>query len=172
MRRAWAARMVIPLAVAVAVSTAPVATAAVGDPPAPRALTAAESLSFHRAVFPLTITRTGGFAGFQDVLVVAGQGRVSLTRRGQLVRQCQLRLVVVNRVRTAASQVPWARIPRGDSRPRFPDDLVDLVRSPLGGPFRLTERRLGAAGKVLQELLTELTVVSGGPTASRMCKAV
>jgi hypothetical protein len=171
MHRAWAARTVIPLAVAVAVSTAPVATAVVGDPPAPGALTAS-SPPFHRAVFPLTITRTGGFAGFQDVLVVAGHGRVSLTRRGQLVRQCQLRLVVVNRVRTAASQVPWARIPRGDSRPRFPDDLVDMVRSPLGGPFRLTERRLGAAGKVFQELLTELTVVSGGPTASQMCKAV
>src|SRR5665811_4546 len=35
------------------------------------------------AVFPLTVTRTGGIAGFRDVLVVAGDGLVSVTRKGQ-----------------------------------------------------------------------------------------
>ena len=40
-------------------------------------------------VFPLTITRTGGIAGFRDVLVVAGDGMVSVTRKGK-PRRCQL----------------------------------------------------------------------------------
>ena len=168
MHRAWVSGMAIPLAVAVAASTAPVATAVVGDPPAPSALTASESLPFHRAVFPLTITRTGGFAGFQDVLVVAGQGRVSLTRRGQIVRQCQLTLVVVKRVRTAASQVPWARITPNNGQARFPDDMVVMVRSPAGGPVRVEDPKVGAAGMVFQELLADIT---GGQPASHLCQA-
>ena len=154
-RRTWAAGMV--MAAAVAVSTAPVATA--------------ESLPIHRAVFPVTMTRTGGIAGFQDVLVVAADGRASLTRRGQLVRQCHLKLAVVQRLRTAVSRVPWARITPASGRPSFPDDMVVLLRSPAGGPARIEDSRVGAAGKVFQELLTELTVVRGGPAASRMCKA-
>ena len=37
----------------------------------------------HVEVFPVTITRTGGIAGFEDVLVVAGDGQVSVTHQGQ-----------------------------------------------------------------------------------------
>ena len=164
-RSAWAAGMVVPLAAAVAVSTAPVATAVVGAPQGPSESTVSAS---HRAVFPLTMTRTGGFAGFQDVLVVARDGLVSVTRRAQKQGGCRLTPAAAGRVRTAAAAVPWARLTPDRGQARFPDDLVVMVRSPGGGPVRLEEPQLGASGTVFQSVLSD---VLSGPAASVMCKA-
>ena len=121
------------------------------------------------AVFPLTMTRTGGFAGFQDVVVVAGDGRVSVTRREQKQGDCRLTRGAVKRVRTAASRVRWARLAPDDGQARFPDDLVVMVRSPAGGPVRLEAPALGASGQVFLSVLSD---VLSGPAASVMCKAV
>ena len=164
-RSAWAAGMVVPLAAAVAVSTAPVATAVVGAPQGPSESTVSAS---QRAVFPLTMTRTGGFAGFQDVLVVARDGLVSVTRRTQKQGACRLTPAAAGRVRTAAAAVPWARLTPDRGQARFPDDLVVMVRSPAGGPVRLEEPKLGASGKVFLSVLSD---VLSGPAASVMCKA-
>ncbi len=132
------------------------------------ASTGSGSPSSQPAVFPVTITRTGGIAGFQDVVVVAGDGQVSVTRKGQQQRHCRLTPEAVERLRTAASQVPWARITPASTQPAFPDDMVSMVRSSAGGPVRLEDPRVGAAGKVFQELLTDLSV---GPAALSLCKA-
>ena len=120
------------------------------------------------AVFPLTMTRTGGFAGFQDVLVVARDGLVSVTRRTQKQGACRLTPAAAGRVRTAAAAVPWARLAPDRGQARFPDDLVVMVRSPAGGPVRLEEPKLGASGKVFQTVLSDIL---SGPAASVMCKA-
>jgi hypothetical protein len=122
----------------------------------------------HGAVFPLTVTRTGGIAGFQDVVVIADNGLVSVTHKGQQQLQCQLTPDAVNRLTTAASQVPWPSITPASGQVRFPDDMVSMVRSPGGGPVRLEDPMVGAAGQVFQELLSDLT---GGATASGLCTA-
>ena len=114
----------------------------------------------------MTITRTGGIAGFQDVLVVTGDGQVSVTDKGQQQRRCRITPEAVNRLRTAASQVPWWRITPDRGLARFPDDMVSMVKSPAGGPVRLEDPRVGAGGAVFQELLTDLSV---GPAASSLC---
>jgi hypothetical protein len=132
------------------------------------ASTESASRPSEHGVFPLTLTRTGGIAGFQDVLVVAGNGRVSVTRREQKQGGCRLTSVAVKRVRTAASQVRWARLIPDGGQPRFPDDMVVMVRSPAGGPVRLEDPKVGAGGKVFQSLLDD---VLSGPAASSMCKA-
>jgi len=121
------------------------------------------------AVFPVTITRTGGIAGFRDVLVVAGDGLVSVMRKGQEPRQCRLTPETVERLTTAASQVPWHRIAPDSTLPSFPDDLVTMVLSPAGGPVRLEDPQVGAEGQVFHELLNDL---NGGPAGSRMCTPV
>jgi hypothetical protein len=121
------------------------------------------------SAFPLTITRTGGIAGFQDVLVVASNGLVSVTAKGQLQRQCQLTPEATKRLTTAASMVPWPHLAPSSTTASFPDDLVTMVTSPAGGPVRLEDPQVGAAGPVFAELVNDL---SRGRSASGMCKPV
>jgi len=116
----------------------------------------------------VTITRTGGIAGFEDVLVVAGDGQVSVTHTGQEQRHCQVTPEAFNHLRTAAAQVPWSRITPDSGQARFPDDMVTMAKSPAGGPVRLEDPRIGAGGKVFQELLTDVSV---GPAAPRLSKS-
>jgi hypothetical protein len=138
------------------------ATPAIADSSPTSALGSVSSPA-HRAEFPLTVTRTGGIAGFQDVLVVAADGLLSVTLKGQQQPQRQLTPDAVNRLTTAAFQVPWPRITPASGQPAFPDDMVSMVLSPLGGPARLEDPMVGAAGQVFQELLNDL---SAGTTAS------
>jgi hypothetical protein len=121
------------------------------------------------SAFPLTITRAGGIAGFQDVLVVTSDGLVSVTQKGKAQRQCQLTSEAAKQLKTAASTVPWPRLTPGSTTAAFPDDLVTTVKSPAGGPVRLQDPQVGAAGAVFDELVNDL---SGGRSASGMCKPV
>jgi len=121
------------------------------------------------SVFPLTITRVGGVAGFHDVLVVTSDGLVSVTQKGKAQRQCRLTPEAAKRLTTAASQVPWPRLTPGKTTAAFPDDLVTLVLSPAGGPVRVEDPQVGAAGPVFTELVNDL---NGGRSASGMCTPV
>ena len=121
------------------------------------------------SVFPLTITRVGGVAGFHDVLVVTGDGLVSVTQKGKTQRQCRLTPEAATRLTTAVSQVPWTHITPGKTSAAFPDDLITMVLSPAGGPVRVEDPQVGAAGPVFNELVNDL---NGGRSASGMCTPV
>jgi len=121
------------------------------------------------SVFPLTITRVGGVGGFHDVLVVTGDGLVSVTQKGKTQRQCRLTPEAATRLTTAASQVPWTHITPGKTSAAFPDDLITMVLSPAGGPVRVEDPQVGAAGPVFNELVNDL---NGGRSASGMCTPV
>ncbi|MDQ1483476.1 MAG: hypothetical protein QOF35_1552 [Actinomycetota bacterium] len=120
-----------------------------------------------QAGFPVTITRIGGIAGLHDVLTVTGDGRVSVTRSGQGLRRCQLTEAAVKPLTTAASQVPFSRIPPARTQPSFPDDLVTTLSSPAGGPVNLEDPQ-AKSGQVFLDLLNVLT---GDPAAAaRTCR--
>ena len=121
------------------------------------------------SVFPLTITRTGGIAGFDDVLVVASDGLVSITRKGQAQRQCRLTPEAAERLTTAAAKVPWSRLTPSSTSASVADDLVTMVVSPALGRVRLEDAQGSAVGPVFTELVNDL---SGGRSASGMCKPV
>lgn len=122
-----------------------------------------------RSIFPVTITRTGGIAGFKDVLVVASDGLVSVSQKAQAHRQCQLTPEATKRLTTAASTVPWPHLTPGSTTATLPDDMVTMVASPAGGPVRLEDARVSAAAPVLTELVNDL---NGGRSASGTCKPV
>jgi len=114
----------------------------------------------------VTVSRTGGIAGFQDVLVVAGDGVVSLARKGQPARRCQLTPPTLERVTSAAASLPWSRVTPANTQPSFPDDMVTTVQSPAGGPVRVQDPLAGRTGEVLAELLNSLT---NSQTSHRLC---
>jgi len=117
-------------------------------------------------VFPVTITRTGGIAGFQDMLVVGGDGLVTVRRKGQPERRCQLSPPALQRLTRAATRLPWAHITPASPRASSSDQLVTTVESPAGGPGRLEDPLVAGAGKVLQDLVKNL---STSPFASQTC---
>lgn len=119
------------------------------------------------SVFPLTITRTGGIAGFHDVLVVTRDGLVSGTQKGKAQWQCKLTTEASTQLTTAASKVPWPRLTPSSTSAAFPDDMVTMVVSAAGGPVRVEDPQVGAAGPVFTELVTDL---SAGRSASGQCK--
>ena len=122
-----------------------------------------------QALFPLTISRIGGIAGFRDVLVVAEDGIVSVTRKGQRTRRCQLTPAALARLTTAASRVPWSRLTPATTSPSFPDDMVSTLQAPTGPPVRMEDPRAGSGRAVFAELLNDLT---GGAKPSPMCPPV
>lgn len=121
------------------------------------------------STFPLTITRVGGVAGFNDVLVVTSDGLVSVTQNGKTPRQCRLTSDAARRLTTAASQVPWPHLTPGKTTAAFPDDLITMVLSPSGGPVRVEDPQVGAAGPIFTELVND---INGGQSASGMCTPV
>jgi hypothetical protein len=139
-----------------------VITTACGSPKTPPSIS-------QPTVFPLTITRIGGIAGFHDVLTVSSDGLVSLTQKGKARWQCRLTPVASRRMAAAASDVPWARLTTSNTKASFPDDLVTSVKSPAGGPVRLDDPQTGAAGKVFTELINDL---HGSRSASGLCLPV
>ena len=152
----------------ICLSAAVVAMTACGSRSAatgPGSTTAPTSAS-QPSVFPVTITRTGGIAGFKDVVVVARDGMVSATRKAQAPRKCRLTQDAVQSLTAATSQVPWPRTTEASSKPSIADDMVTMVRSPAGGPVRLDDPKVGTAGQVFNELLND---VFGGTSGSRMC---
>jgi len=123
----------------------------------------------HPAGFPVTITRTGGIAGFHDVVVVTGDGLVTVTHKGQGSRHCRLTPGAMQRLATAASQVPWPRSAPASPQASIPDDMVSTVQSPAGGPVRLEGSRAGKGGHVFVELLNDLNDEQAAP---RVCPPV
>lgn len=121
------------------------------------------------SLFPVTITRTGGIAGFRDTLVVSGDGLVLITRKAQARRQCHLSPEAAERLRTAASQLPRPRATAIRTSPSFPDDMVTTVQLPKGGPVRLEDQGVADRNQVFHELLNDL---DGGGSASHICTPV
>ena len=83
--------------------------------------------------FPLTYSRTGGIAGFDDHLVISPRGVATLTgaRRGKA--QCRLPDSALTRLAEQAAVVDWSAVSGPDKGVGHPDELVILIRSPQGG---------------------------------------
>ncbi len=118
------------------------------------------------AAFPLTVTRTGGIAGFHDTVVLQADGRLEVNSRGH-TSSCQLKPEVLKDILRAVGGVPWARLTPADSKPKHPDDMVLLVRSDgRRAPARLDDPLLGG----LQQQLSDLVVDSSGANpAHELC---
>jgi hypothetical protein len=118
------------------------------------------------AAFPLTVSRTGGIAGFHDVVVLQADGRLEVNSRGH-TSSCRLKPEVLKDILRAVGGVPWERLTPADSRPKHPDDMVLLVASEgRRAPARLDDPLLGG----LQHQLSDLVVDSSGPNpAHELC---
>ncbi len=105
---------------------------------------------------PFTVTRTGGFAGFNDTVVVGTDGIANVASMGKDPSRCKLEAGFLGTLTDAVKQVDWASV--GITKPtvRHPDDMIVAV-SASGGLARLEDPKLKPLVAPVSKLLTEAT---------------
>jgi hypothetical protein len=137
-----------------------------GTPSGPGSSSSTPSSPNPAAAFPITVTRKGGIAGFNDTLVLQADGSLQISSRGH-ESTCQVKPEILKEILRAVGGVPWSRLAPSSGKARYPDDMVLLVRSGASkGPARLDDPGLAP----LKQPLSNLVVDSSGPTpAHELC---
>ena len=133
--------------------------------PSPTLPTATESTPAGDGL-PLIVTRTGGFAGFDDKVVIGTDGVATVSSRGKETVRCKLDPSLLATVTAAAQQVDWAALPVVKPTVRHPDDMIVAVTA-NGKTARLEEPRVKPMSAPVSKLLTEATIPPG-----KLCKPV
>jgi hypothetical protein len=115
--------------------------------------------------FPLTVSRTGGFAGFDDKLVIQADGSATMTRR-QGTTTCRVDPALLATIASSATKVDWSALPVKPPKVEHPDDMVVSV-SAQGGVAELGDPRVGGLNAPLSKLLAD----AGNPAGQRkLCR--
>lgn len=118
------------------------------------------------AGLPLTVTRTGGFAGFDDQVVLGADGVATVSSRGKETVRCKLDRSLLTTITTAAQQVDWAALQSTKPSTRHPDDMIVAVTA-NGKTARLEDPELKPLTTPVSKLLTEAAIPPG-----KLCKPV
>lgn len=135
---------------------APVTPTVVDGPPSP--------------VFPLTLRRTGGIAGFDDTIVLRADGEVSVQTRTVHGRTCTLAgtqkqvLTALGTVRLD-TQPPTTSVDLPESGDTdFPDRISIAVTDEHGRSIDLTDPSLGDVANLVGALVSDVTLSSPAAT--------
>ncbi|NOL44129.1 hypothetical protein HPO96_28170 [Kribbella sandramycini] len=109
---------------------------------------------------PMTVTRTGGFAGFDDQVQVDADGVATVSSRGKETIRCKLDPTVLTPLAAAAQQVDWASLKAVKPSVRYPDDMIIAVTA-NGKVARLEEPALKPLTAPVSKLLTEAAIPPG-----------
>lgn len=138
-----------------------------GTPSSPSTSTPAGSQSPPAgAGLPITVSRTGGFAGFDDQVVIGTDGVATVTSRGKETVRCKLDPTLLTTIQTAAQQVDWASLTPTKPSTRHPDDMI-LAVTVNGKTARLEDPKLKPMSESVSQLLTQATIPPG-----KLCKTV
>jgi hypothetical protein len=118
--------------------------------------------------WPLTVTRSGGFAGFSDRVVVSADGTTSVTKRGGTPSRCRLDTSLLTSITEAVKAIDWASVSVTKPTVKHPDDMIIAVAAG-GGLARLEDPRVKPLVTPVSKLLTEATAPA---EARRLCKPV
>jgi hypothetical protein len=136
-----------------------------GGSPSPSTPTTSTPTSSTPQAQPITVTRTGGFAGFDDKVVIGTDGVTTVSQRGKQTHKCKLDAAFLTSLNDAVSQVDWAGI--GSTKPtiKHPDDMIIAI-SAGGGIARMEDPRLKPLATPVTQLLTEAAA------PGKLCKPV
>jgi hypothetical protein len=118
------------------------------------------------AGLPLIVTRTGGFAGFDDKVVIDTDGVATVSSRGKETVRCKLDRSLLATITAAAEQVDWASLPMVKPSTRHPDDMIVAVTA-NGKTARLEEPKVKVMTAPVSALLTEAAIPPG-----KLCKPI
>jgi hypothetical protein len=118
------------------------------------------------AGLPLTVSRTGGFAGFDDQVQIGTDGVATVSSRGKETLRCKLDPTLLTTITTAAEKVDWAGLVATKPSTRHPDDMIVAV-SANGKTARLEDPKLKPLAAPVSKLLTEAAIPPG-----KLCKQI
>jgi hypothetical protein len=121
-------------------------------------------------LYPLTVTRSGGLAGFNDSLTVEADGRTTVTSKGAAAAgSCTIGpgalAELAKHVRTLAKP-PSTRVATPDHI-RADQVVIRLMSPGLTGVVRLPDPPTGDAGQFVNSLVADVT---GANPAYRICE--
>ncbi len=121
-------------------------------------------------VYPLTVTRSGGVAGFNDSLTVEADGRTTVTSKGAAAAgSCTIGpgalAELAKHVRTLAKP-PSTRVATPDHI-RSDQVVIRLMSPDFTGVVRLPDPPTGDAGQFINSLVADVT---GANPAYRICE--
>jgi hypothetical protein len=112
------------------------------------------------ASFPVTITRTGGVAGFRDSVSVQADGSVfASTKQGEV--RCRLHDQALDDLREGAAPIQDTDSPT--SAPPVTADAMEVLIGAGTGTASIADPRVAPAVPVVNQLLADVT----GPAAAR-----
>jgi hypothetical protein len=112
------------------------------------------------------VSRTGGFAGFDDQVVIGADGVATVSSRGKDTIRCRLDPSVLRALTTAAQQVDWSSVIVTKPTAKHPDDLI-LAISSNGRTARLEDPKVKPMVTPVNTLLTQATNPPG-----KLCKQI
>ncbi|MEV5966660.1 hypothetical protein AB0L70_33135 [Kribbella sp. NPDC051952] len=118
------------------------------------------------AGLPLRVSRTGGFAGFDDQVLIDTDGVATVSSRGKDPVRCKLDPTLLATITTAAQQVDWASVVATKPTAKHPDDMIIAV-SANGKTARIEDPKLKPLTAPVSKLLTEAAIPPG-----KLCKPV
>jgi hypothetical protein len=126
--------------------------------------TSAPSSTRTSEAMPLTVTRTGGFAGFDDRVVLGADGIANVSRRGADPVRCKVEPGLFSTIVAAVGQVDWAAV--GSTKPsvKHPDDMIVAISA--GGGLARIENPL------VKPMVTPVNNLLTGAISKKTCKPV
>jgi hypothetical protein len=131
-------------------------------PSAPTLPTASPSAG----TLPLTVSRRGGFAGFDDQVLISADGVATVSSRGKDPVRCKLDPSLLSTITAAAQQVDWSSMVAAKPTAKHPDDMIVAVTA-NGKTARLEDPKVKPMVTPVTKLLTEAAIPPG-----KLCKPV
>ena len=124
------------------------------------ALAERSSAGFAGSALPLTVSRTGGFAGFDDQVLIDTDGIATVSARGKETIRCKLDPGLLKSITSAAQQVDWSSLIATKPTTKHPDDMIVAV-SANGKTARLEDPKVKPLAAPVSKLLTEAAIPPG-----------
>lgn len=112
------------------------------------------------AGLPLTVSRTGGFAGLDDQVLISADGVATVSSRGKETIRCKLDPSLLTTITTAAQQVDWASLVATKPTTKHPDDMI-LAVTANGKTARIEDPKVKPLAAPVSKLLTEAAIPPG-----------
>jgi hypothetical protein len=105
---------------------------------------------------PITVTRSGGVAGFHDRITVGPDGTAIVTTRRGPETRCEVDRPLLRSIAAGAARVDWSSLPAPQTSAAHPDDLVVVVGA-SGHAARIDNPVVQPLRQPLTDLLNDAT---------------